>query len=229
MPRPAIVHDNTEVQQLLMHFDMETKYDLLPHWMQDSLISACRCNLSATEDLPDEGSAFFVFKSLKVLNEISTSSVGNYLKSVGMGSSERNTRRWAERIRYASKAIEFHGERNFLSLNGRETDIYIEIDKCFEEYPDDPTNPAPNYNDIESPHTYVAVINKEPLGDVIDDISARYKGNKKEEEKITPLQRHIWNLKNDWYDGFLRNAFKSVIKQDDVIVDTKTGEVLEFV
>jgi hypothetical protein len=57
-------------------------------------------------------------------------------------------------------------------------------------------------------------------------VSNRYKES--ETEKVSSLQRHIWNLKNDWYDGFLRNAFKSIIKEEDMIIDTSTGEVLEF-
>ncbi|WP_114635358.1 hypothetical protein [Vibrio splendidus] len=64
------------------------------------------------------------------------------------------------------------------------------------------------------------------MSDVIADIETRFKGEPK--KNIKPLDRHLWNLRNGWNDRFLANAFQHISKDDDVIVDTNTGEVLEF-
>ncbi|HDZ3730334.1 TPA: hypothetical protein RSW61_001932 [Vibrio harveyi] len=217
MPRKPLVTDNTEVRQYTSKFDPLTiSYSSLPSWLQDILIAACRCNLSSTEDLPDEGTAFFIFKGLRELNEISTYSVSSFLSERGMGSSVSTAKRWAQRFRYASDAILFHGERNFFNLGVEETDIYTDLEKLYEEFPDDPDSPIPS--STSSP------IRKERLEDILEEME----GRKWEASPVSKLDMHIWNLKNDYKDGFLANQFKHIIKEDDVIVDTKTGEVLEF-
>lgn len=225
MPRKPQTTDNTEVQQLLLQFDIETNFYSLPSFFQDLLIAACRSNLSSTEDLPDEHTAFFLFKALKQLDEISTNSVQRLLSERGMGNSERNAQRWASRLRYATDAILYHGEQNFLQLNGKETDIYIDVDNCFTEFPDDPNNPAPSYSgQSESSPLYVAEIKREGLEDVLKDIEGRYKGKPK--DSFEPIDRHVWNLRNGYEDRFLQNAFKHIVLMDDevVIIDKDTGE-----
>ncbi|TOB14064.1 hypothetical protein, partial [Vibrio parahaemolyticus] len=102
------------------------------------------------------------------------------------------------------------------NLGVEETDIYTDLDKLYEEFPDDPNSPIPS--STSSP------IRKERLDDVLEEME----GRKWEAPSVPKLDIHIWNLKNGMRDGFLANQFKHIIKEGDVIVDTKTGEVLEF-
>lgn len=227
MGRPIKITDNTEVKQYLLQLDLKSFDDYkvkLPSWLADVMVGVARQTTDTSDrNLVTDGTAWSILRMLRELDSISTETVMDYLSRNNMGTSKKNVSRWRSKLENANSAILFHGERRIFDMGVEPFYDYIEVDKCFEDFPDDPNNPAPTYT--EDQKRVSVPIKRESLDDVLSDIEARFKDNKPIE--ITSRDRHIWNLKNGYTDKFLANQHKKIILlEDEIVVDTSTGEVL---